>query len=94
VSKITGRRAELFEYTGCKDPESIVIVMGSAADTVEDTINYLNAHDDKAKVGCIKVKLFRPWSYKHINAAIPQSVKHIGVLDRTREEGSSGQPLY
>ena len=89
VSKLTGRRAELFEYTGCENPENLIVIMGSAADTVEDTVNYLNKQNDKEKVGVIKIRLFRPWSLKHINDKIPKSVKRIAVMDRTREDGSS-----
>ena len=91
-AKLTGRNYKLFEYSGAPDAERVVIVMGSGADTVEETINYLVARGEK--VGVVKVHLFRPFSVEHFIAAIPASVKSIAVLDRTKEPGAIGEPLY
>ena len=92
VATITGRQYHLFDYVGAPDAERLVIAMGSALDTFEWTTNYLNAKDEK--VGILKIRLYRPFSAKDFVAAIPQSVKKIAVLDRTKEPGSIGEPLY
>ncbi len=92
VSELTGRRYGLFDYAGAPDAEDIIICMGSAADTVEETVNYLNG--EGAKVGLIKVRLYRPFSAGHFLAALPASCKRIAVLDRTKEPGATGEPLY
>ena len=73
-------------------PKRVIIAMGSGCDTIEETINYLNARGEK--LGLIKVHLYRPFSIKHFMAAIPASCKKIAVLDRTKEPGSLGEPLY
>ena len=92
VGELTGRKYRLFDYIGAPDAEKIVIAMGSACDTIEHTINTLVARGEK--VGAIKVRLYRPFSIKAIKQAIPTSVKKIAVLDRTKEPGSIGEPLY
>ncbi|NCB00830.1 MAG: pyruvate:ferredoxin (flavodoxin) oxidoreductase, partial [Spirochaetia bacterium] len=92
VAKLTGRPYKLFDYVGAPDADRIVIAMGSAVDTFEWVADYLNKSGEK--VGVLKVRLYRPFSAKHFVAAIPQSVKKIAVLDRTKEPGSIGEPLY
>ena len=89
---LTGRAYKLFEYSGAPDAERVVIVMGSGADTVEETVNSLVARGEK--VGVVKVHLFRPFSVEHFVAALPASIKSIAVLDRTKEPGAIGEPLY
>ncbi len=91
-AKIVGRQYHLFDYIGDPNAERIIIMMGSGAETAEETVNFLNARGEK--VGLIKVRLFRPFSAKHLIKAIPQSVKSIAVLDRTKEPGAGGEPLY
>ena len=92
ISKITGREYKLFSYYGAKDAENIIILMGSATEAAREAIDYL-AKQGK-KVGMISVHLYRPFSVKHLLAAVPKSVKRIAVLDRTKEPGSEGEPLY
>ena len=92
VYELTGRRYNLFDYCGDPEAESVVICMGSASETVEETVNYLNKQGEK--VGLIKVRLYRPFSRDHFLAALPESCKRIAVLDRTKEPGSLGEPLY
>jgi pyruvate-ferredoxin/flavodoxin oxidoreductase len=92
VSKLTGRTYNLFDYVGAPDAENIIIMMGSGAEAAEETVEYLNKRGEK--VGLIKVRLFRPFSAPHFLAAVPESVKRIAVLDRTKENGSFGEPLY
>jgi len=91
-SEVVGRVYHLFEYSGAPDAERVIVIMGSGAETVEETVQYLNAHGEK--VGLLKVRLFRPFSVKHFVEALPTTVKKIAVLDRTKESGSSGEPLY
>ncbi|MBS1515887.1 MAG: pyruvate:ferredoxin (flavodoxin) oxidoreductase [Bacteroidetes bacterium] len=91
--KLTGRRYNLFDYYGAPDAERIIIMMGSGAETVEETIDYLKSTGDQ-KVGVLKVRLFRPFSIRHFINTLPKSVKKIAVLDRTKEPGASGEPLY
>ncbi len=93
VKQVTGRKYNLFDYVGCKDPEHLIILMGSGANTAETTVNYLNKKFG-TKYGIVKVRLFRPFSATHLLKAIPSSVKTISVLDRTKEPGSIGEPLY
>ncbi len=83
---------KLFNYYGAQDAEEVIIAMGSVCDTIEETVDYLNANGKK--VGLIKVRLFRPFSIEHFVEAIPSTVKKISVLDRTKEPGSIGEPLY
>jgi len=92
VGKAIGRQYHLFDYFGAPDAENIIIMMGSGAETAEETINYLNARG--AKLGLIKVRLYRPFDVEALKAALPKSVKRIAVLDRTKEPGSIGEPLY
>lgn len=92
VYNITGRKYNLFDYYGDKDAEHIIILMGSGATTAKATIDFLNKQGKK--YGVIIVRLFRPFSVKHLVDAIPSSVKTISVLDRTKEPGSAGEPLY
>ncbi len=89
---LTGRAYQLFEYFGAPDAERVIIVMGSAALTVQETVTYLN--QQQQKLGLIKVRLFRPFSADALIAALPAGVKAIAVLDRTKEPGADGEPLY
>jgi pyruvate-ferredoxin/flavodoxin oxidoreductase len=90
--KVTGRSYQLFDYVGAADAERIVIMMGSGAETMEEVVQYLLKKGEK--IGLVKVRLFRPFSVKHFIAALPASVKAIAVLDRTKEPGTIGEPLY
>ena len=92
VYKLTGRRYHLFDYVGAKDAENVIILMGSGADTVEETINKMNKEDKN--VGLLKVRLYRPFAIDAFVDALPKMVKKIAVLDRTKEAGSLGEPLY
>ena len=92
VAKITGRKYHLFDYVGAPDAENIAIIMGSGAEVLEETVNYLNARG--AKLGVLKVRLYRPFAADAFIKAIPASVKKIAVLDRTKESGALGEPLY
>ena len=92
VSEITGREYHLFDYYGAEDAERIIILMGSATEAARETIDYLVAQGEK--VGMVAVHLYRPFSVKHLLAAVPKSVKRIAVLDRTKEPGAEGEPLY
>ncbi|ABX43907.1 pyruvate:ferredoxin (flavodoxin) oxidoreductase [Lachnoclostridium phytofermentans] len=92
VNAKIGTDYKLFNYYGAADAEHVVIAMGSVCDTIEETIDHMNASG--AKVGLIKVRLYRPFSAKHLLETIPASVKQITVLDRTKEPGALGEPLY
>jgi len=92
VARVTGRQYHLFDYFGAPDADRVIVIMGSGAETVEETIDYLNKHG--YKVGLVKVRLFRPFSVEAFNKVIPQTVKKIAVLDRTKEPGAIGEPLY
>ena len=92
VGKITGRHYHLFDYVGAPDAEKVLIVMGSGADVAEETINYLNAKGEK--LGLIKVRLYRPFAADKLVEALPATCKKLAVLDRTKEPGSLGEPLY
>lgn len=92
VGKLTGRSYKPFDYVGAADAENIIICMGSGCETVEETVNYLNSKGQK--LGLIKVRLYRPFSAEHFLSVVPKSVKKICVLDRTKEPGSLGEPLY
>ena len=92
VSKLTGRSYHLFDYVGSPDATNIIIMMGSGAEAAEETVNYLNKHGEK--VGLVKVRLFRPFSRKNLLDVIPKTVERIAVLDRTKENGALGEPLY
>ena len=91
-AKLTGRQYKLFDYVGAPDADRIVIVMGSGADVCDETVEYLLKKGEK--VGVLKVRLYRPFSVEHFMKAIPASVTKIAVLDRTKEPGSIGEPLY
>ena len=92
VSALVGREYKLFNYVGAPDAERVIIAMGSGCETIEETINYLNKKGEK--LGLVKVHLYRPFSIKHFMAAIPATCKKLAVLDRTKEPGSLGEPLY
>ncbi len=89
---VTGRQYHLFDYAGAPDAERVIILMGSGAETAEETARYLAAQGEK--VGVVTVHLFRPFSIQHLLQALPASVRSIAVLDRTKEPGASGEPLY
>lgn len=88
----TGRQYHLFDYFGHPEAEKLIVIMGSGAETVEETVDYMNANGDK--VGVLKVRLYRPFGLEQFINTIPESVKNIAVLDRTKEPGSIGEPLY
>ena len=92
VNAKIGTNYKLFNYYGAADAESVIVAMGSVCDTIDETIDFLMARGEK--VGVVKVRLYRPFSAKHLLAAIPDSVKRISVLDRTKEPGALGEPLY
>ena len=92
ISKITGREYHLFSYYGAEDADRMIILMGSATEAAREAIDYLNKNGEK--VGMISVHLYRPFSVKHLLASIPTTVKRIAVLDRTKEPGAEGEPLY
>ncbi|MDR1951419.1 MAG: pyruvate:ferredoxin (flavodoxin) oxidoreductase, partial [Bacteroidales bacterium] len=92
ISKITGRDYKPFTFYGAKDAENVVVAMGSITETLRETIDYLNAKGEK--VGLVTVHLYRPFSAKYLGAVIPETTKRICVLDRTKEIGSNGDPLY
>ncbi len=92
INEKIGTNYKLFNYYGAEDAEHIIIAMGSVCDTIEETVDYLNAHG--SKVGVVKVRLYRPFCAQALVDAIPKSVKLISVLDRTKEPGSLGEPLY
>ena len=89
---LTGRRYRLFDYVGAADAERVIVLMGSGAETVEETVEHLNRHGEK--VGLLKVRLFRPWAPEALLAALPASTRQIAVLDRCKEPGAAGEPLY
>jgi pyruvate-ferredoxin/flavodoxin oxidoreductase len=89
---ITGRRYHLFDYFGAPDAERVVVLMGSGVETAKETAKYLNAQGER--VGVVAVRLFRPFSAAHFLEALPKSTKAIAVLDRTKEAGATGEPLY
>ena len=91
-AKITGRQYHVVEYYGAQDAEQVIVIMGSGAETVQETIDYLNAQG--AKLGVLKVHLYRPFPTKSFLKALPKSVKIVSVLDRTKESGATGEPLY
>ena len=90
--ELTGREYKLFQYYGAPDADRVIIAMGSVCDTISETIDYLAAKGEK--VGLLRVRLFRPFSNEHFLAALPKTVKHVAVLERTKEPGSAGEPLY
>ncbi len=92
ITKLTGREYHCFDYYGAADADKVIVAMGSVTDVCEETVDYLNANGQK--VGVVKVRLFRPFSNERLLAAIPKTVKKIAVLDKTKEPGSAGEPLY
>ena len=92
VSKITGREYKLFSYYGAEDAERVIICMGSVTEAAREAIDYMNKNGEK--VGMVSVHLYRPFSVKHLLAAVPKTCKKIAVLDRTKEPGANGEPLY
>ncbi|MCQ2351074.1 MAG: pyruvate:ferredoxin (flavodoxin) oxidoreductase [Paludibacteraceae bacterium] len=92
ISKITGREYGLFNYYGAPDADRVIIAMGSVTEAIRETIDYLMAKGEK--VGLVAVHLYRPFSAKHFLAALPKSAKRIAVLDRTKEPGANGEPMY
>ena len=92
ISAITGREYHLFSYYGAEDADRVIILMGSATEAAREAIDYLNANGQK--VGMVSVHLYRPFSVKHLLAAVPKTVKRIAVLARTKEPGAEGEPLY
>ena len=91
-ARITGRHYNLFDYSGHPEAERVVIIMGSGGETTEESVKYLAGKGEK--VGALRVRLYRPFSVEHFIKALPKSVKFISVLDRTKEPGSCGEPLY
>ncbi|MCM2277627.1 MAG: pyruvate:ferredoxin (flavodoxin) oxidoreductase [Oligoflexia bacterium] len=92
LAKLTGRKYRPFDYAGHPEAERVVVLMGSGAETAHETVNALTAKGEK--VGVLKVRLFRPFSTRHLLAALPKSVRALAVLDRTKEPGALGEPLY
>lgn len=92
ISEITGRKYGLFNYYGAEDAERVIILMGSATEAAREAIDHLTAQGEK--VGMVSVHLYRPFSVKHLLAAVPKTAKRIAVLDRTKEPGANGEPLY
>ena len=92
ISKLTGRKYGLFDYYGAEDAERVIIAMGSVTEAAREAIDYLTAQGEK--VGLVSVHLYRPFSAKHFLAAVPKTAKRIAVLDRTKEPGATGEPLY
>jgi len=91
-AKITGRKYGIFEYHGAADADRVVVIMGSGGDTVREVANFLN--DNGEKVGMVQVRLFRPFDWERFVASLPDTVKSVAVLDRTKEVGALGEPLY
>ena len=91
-AEVVGRSYHLFDYVGASDADSLIVMMGSAAEAAHETVDHLTSAGEK--VGLLKVRLFRPWSAKDFIEALPPTVRNIAVLDRTKEPGSAGEPLY
>jgi pyruvate-ferredoxin/flavodoxin oxidoreductase len=91
-AQLTGRQYHLYEYYGAPDAERVIVIMGSGAETVQETVDYLNARG--GKVGVLKVRLYRPFDAIQFVAALPATVRSIAVMDRTKEPGSTGEPMY
>ena len=91
-AQLVGRQYHLFDYVGAPDAEHVIIMMGSGAEAAHEAVEYLTAQGKK--VGLLKVRLYRPFSVEHFLKALPKTVKSIAVLDRTKEPGSIGEPLY
>jgi pyruvate-ferredoxin/flavodoxin oxidoreductase len=91
-AKLTGRKYELFQFTGAADAERIIIIMGSGGETAAETVKALNKSGEKT--GVIQIRLYRPFSLEHLLKALPSTTKSIAILDRTKESGASGEPIY
>jgi pyruvate-ferredoxin/flavodoxin oxidoreductase len=91
LAGLVGRQYQLFDYVGDPEPERVIVIMGSGADVVQETVEWMNGRE---RVGLVKVRLYRPFSVKDFISALPVSVKSVAVLDRTKEPGSVGEPLY
>ncbi|WP_417224483.1 pyruvate:ferredoxin (flavodoxin) oxidoreductase [Amphritea sp.] len=91
-AEVTGRQYQVYQYEGAPDAEAVIVLMGSGAETVAETVDYLNRHG--GKTGVLKVRLFRPFDAERLLSALPASIKQIAVLDRTKEPGADGEPLY
>ena len=92
VNEKIGSNYKLFNYYGAEDAEHVIVAMGSVCDTISETVDYLNKNGEK--VGLVTVRLYRPFSIKHFVEALPKTVKHVSVLDRTKEPGATAEPLY
>lgn len=92
-AKLTGRHYKLFDYYGAPDAKRVIVIMGSGAETAQEAVDYLTQRLEE-KVGIVKVRLYRPFSAKHLLAAIPKTVEKIAILDRTKEPGALGEPLH
>jgi pyruvate-ferredoxin/flavodoxin oxidoreductase len=92
LARLVGRRYRLFDYVGAPDAERVIVLMGSGAETVQETVEHLTERGEK--VGVLKVRLYRPFSVEHFVGALPATVTRLAVLDRTKEPGSMGEPLY
>jgi pyruvate-ferredoxin/flavodoxin oxidoreductase len=90
--ELTGRHYQIYEYHGASDADRVIVLMGSGCETVHETVDYLNSQGEK--VGVVKVRLYRPFDVQRFIAVLPKSVQAIAVLDRTKEPGSAGEPLY
>ena len=93
-AEVVGRQYRLFDYVGAPDAERVIVMMGSGAETAQETVEYLNARGDAERIGLVKVRLYRPFAVEHFVNALPATVKRIAVLDRTKEPGAIGEPLY
>jgi len=91
-ARLVGRQYRLYDYVGAPDAERVMVIMGSGAEAAQETVEYLQARGEK--VGVLKVRLYRPFSVEHCIAALPRTVKALAVMDRTKEPGSAGEPLY
>ena len=91
-AKLIGRSYHLFDYVGHPEAERVIVLMGSGAETAHETVDWMLAKGEK--VGIVKVRLYRPFPIRQFIAALPKSVKSIAVLDRTKEPGALGEPLY
>ncbi len=91
-AEVVGRQYRLFDYVGAPDAERVIVMMGSGADVAHETVDYLNAHGEK--VGLLKVRLYRPFCVKSFMESLPSTVRQVAVLDRTKESGAIGEPLY
>ena len=91
-AELTGRRYRLFEYHGAADAERVIVLMGSGCEAAHETVDFLNAQNEK--VGVLKVRLYRPFDASAFVKTLPANVRRIAVLDRTKEPGAGGEPLY